>query len=708
MMSASTEQSAIRLPTLARFLSIACAALLLVVATGCGDEDGNNGGIGEGASGTISIQPSSVTFSKVDIGSSATQTVTIRNVSQDPLTVLRLELVARDGLRTDNFRLIDTPTSNTRIEGNGSVEFQVEYSPSDTNPDGATIEIVSTDPTTSQQNPASVDVFTVDNLPELSARPNPVRFARIPAGERTTQPLVLRNVGSAPLTIFEEPSYSGSNAFSVSTEGRIYPLTLQPYDNSEAQEDPKAYELQVDVRYAPEGGTNQVGEIFVVSDDTSGTEGDDGRYTKAIPVDAAADAACILVDGLTRRFGQVPIGQETTEIVTVTNCGSKTLEISSITITENSTDEEYELELGDWDGNGDERIDSPVRIEPGEDDLFRIDYAPIQVGQDTGMVQIASNDPAQPTLDLELIGRGSDGECPEANLLASVRGVSAAPRQSVSTAPLEYVILDGSSSMDPDGRIPNDPDNWNFEVLSAPDGVNPRLGPTAEDPNDDDQSKREFRLLTAGTYEIGLTVTDNEGFQSCNQAVVTITAIPNEALHVELTWTNPEDPDETDDSGSDVDLHLVKMGPGEWFESPYDIFFRNPNGGSTGGGAIWNPESPSLDIDDTDGAGPENIQMDDPVNCEWYAVGVHYWREQYGAAFATVRIYVNERLVYEQINRKLEVDGAFWDVARVHWNQGTATVVDVDNLMQASPAGQEPEVTEAMADTELCTTRGLY
>jgi hypothetical protein len=691
-------------------LGLASMAILLLVAA-CGPNDGgnNNGGIGEEDSGTISVQPSSVSFSAVDIGSSTTETVTIRNVAPDPLTILSLELESRNGMAIDDFELVDAPSNNTRIPGNESVEFQVRYSPSDTTPDGATISIVSTDPTTTVQNPTQLDVFTVDNVPELTAQPNPVRFARIPAGERTQQTLTLRNVGSAPLTIFEEPSYSGSSAFSVSTEGRTYPLTLQPFDNSDAEGNLEDFELEVTVRYAPEGGSNQVGEILVVSDDSSGAEGsEDGRFNKLIPVDAAADAPCILVDGLTRRFGQVPIGATTTDVVTVTNCGSRSLEISAVTIIENSEDEEFELQLDDWDGNGDGRIDSPVTIDPGERSRFRIDYGPLQVGQDTGVVEIVSNDPAQPQLDLDLIGRGSDGECPEANLLASVRGVSAAPRQSISTAPLEYVVLDGSNSEDPDGRIPNDPDNWTYEVLSAPDGVSPRIGPTAEDPNDDDQSRREFRLLTAGTYEIGLTVTDNEGFQSCNQAVATITAIPNEALHVELTWTNPEDPDETDDSGSDVDLHLVKMGPGAWFEAPYDIFFQNPNGGSSGGGAIWNPESPSLDIDDTDGAGPENIQMDDPVSCEWYAVGAHYWREQYGAAYATVRIYVNERLVYEQINRRLEVDGVFWDVARVHWNEGTATVVDVDNILQASPDGQEPTVTDAMADTELCTTRGLY
>ncbi|MFB6373528.1 MAG: hypothetical protein ABEN55_10530, partial [Bradymonadaceae bacterium] len=219
-------------------------------------------------------------------------------------------------------------------------------------------------------------------------------------------------------------------------------------------------------------------------------------------------------------------------------------------------------------------------------------------------------------------------------------------------------------------------------------------------------AKKEFRLVTAGTYEIGLTVKDNDGFSSCEEAVAQITAIPNEKIHVELTWTNPEDPDENDDNGSDVDVHMVKMGPGKWFQSPYDIYFRNPNNGGDGGSGIWNPENPSLDIDDTEGRGPENIQMDDPANCQWYAVGVHYYEQKFGTAYATIRIYVNEKLVFEKLNQPLQNTGEFWDVARIHWSSGR--VYGVDELYTIAPSGQEPAVTNSMKSSDLCTEKSLY
>jgi hypothetical protein len=168
---------------------------------------------------------------------------------------------------------------------------------------------------------------------------------------------------------------------------------------------------------------------------------------------------------------------------------------------------------------------------------------------------------------------------------------------------------------------------------------------------------------------------------------------------VELTWTNPEDPDETDNVGSDVDIHVLKMGPGKWFEAPYDVYFRNPDG-------LWGQENPSLDIDDRDGLGPENVQMDDPANCEWYAIGVHYYRQFFGTAYVTVRVYINTNLVFEKVNTPMTRGGQFWDVARIHWDSGQ--VYEVDNVLEAAPNGSAPPVSAGMENSGLCTTQNLY
>ncbi|MDX1744777.1 MAG: hypothetical protein R3324_02470 [Halobacteriales archaeon] len=181
--------------------------------------------------------------------------------------------------------------------------------------------------------------------------------------------------------------------------------------------------------------------------------------------------------------------------------------------------------------------------------------------------------------------------------------------------------------------------------------------------------------------------------------------IPGDDLYIVLRWTNPEDPDETDEDGADVDLHLLKMGPGIWFESPYDIYFRNA-GNPTVSDPIWGEEDPYLSIDDRDGQGPEVIRMPTGGNCQWYAIGVHYYTQRYGTAEVSVRVYSGGELIYDRLGEPLTGGGQFLDLARVHWP--SATVLEVADLVDDPPVDVAPEVTQDMKDSGLCTDEMLY
>ena len=680
--------------------------MLFLIATGC---DCNGDDVTGGQSGQILVSPDPIAFAQVPVGSTDAVTVLVLNVDPEPLTIFDIELVARDGGNTNGLSLDGVPGTPFDIPADGQVEFTLSYSPKDGEAaPRAVLRFPSTDARFTRDEPKLVNVDALGNEPRLEVIPEQVRFARQPPGNREEQVVKIRNVGSAPLKLWQEPAYSGGEDFRLTVPANQYPMQLEIWDPDAAADSPQAYELEMLVEYAPIGNGGDSGEILVVSNDPSGDVDEstgEVRATHVIDVGANADAPCILVDGVTRNFGQVPIGSASAEVVNVSNCGTQPLEISDILLTENSADEEFEVDLGSWDASGDGRLDIEVILQPNQTEQFFLKYTPTEVGSDDGVVTIFSNDPIQSELELQLVGRGSEGICPIAQAGAFIRGVSSTPRPSISAAPLQYIVLDGSESFDEDGRIAE----YIWNVVEWPDGTAPpQLDCVQEDPNCMDDAKREFRLLTAGEYIVELTVRDNEGFDNCDEpARVVIRAVPNEKVLVELTWTNPEDPDETDTTGSDVDLHLVKMGPGAWFETPYDIYFRNPNnsaGNETNG--IWAPESPSLDIDDRDGAGPENIQMDDPANCEWYAVGVHYYRQLFGTAYVTIRIYINAQLVYEAINKPLSRGGQFWDVARIHWDTGQ--VYDYDNLFDAAPASLSPDVTPAMANSGLCSNQDLY
>lgn len=116
-------------------------------------------------------------------------------------------------------------------------------------------------------------------------------------------------------------------------------------------------------------------------------------------------------------------------------------------------------------------------------------------------------------------------------------------------------------------------------------------------------------------------------------------------------------PDEGSEVGSDLDLHFVHHtyavggghdGDGDgiddpWFHQPFDTFWftPKPNWGTLDPTAN---DDPSRDRDDTDGAGPENLNLVVPQNGVTYGIGVHYWSDHgFGDAYATVRICARRR-----------------------------------------------------------------
>ncbi len=674
-------------------------ALVAFGLTGCSDD-----GIGGTEAGSLQYSPNVVAFSAVPAGESERQTLTLRNVADNQtLIIYGVELAEQEGGRIDELELVEVPSFPVELAPDETTQVVVEYSPeADVPANRGELLIENSDPSY-QSQPATVPVNTLGNRPEFYPEPPVVRFQRMQPGSSSEQTLRVINAGSGPLTIFEEPSYAGGDDFFIEPTGRNYPLNLLPYSSQGVEQSPDDYILDVEVSYRPLGEGNDTGRIQFLTNDITDPSSNQAQELHEVDVHADAESPCIEVDGRTRDFGQVPVGEVGRDTVTLTNCGSQTLELYQFILEEDDDDGVYGLELGAWDQTGDSQLDETVELGAGESGTFLINFTPVEEATKRGTVTILNNDPFQSELRLELLARGALGSCPEAVAKASIRGTPSQPASVITATPLDYVILDGTESHDADGEVVT----WKWEILESPPGTPVNLEPTQSDPLDEDQSVREVQVMTAGTYRFGLTVVDDSGFQSCQEAVVEIVVIPDQNIHIELTWTNPADPDETDSQGSDLDLHLVKMGPGQWFESPYSIFYLHPN---TTGDPIWNPEDPSLDIDVQDGMGPENITMSNPDHCQWYAVGVHYFAEMWGTAYATVRIYINGSMRYERPHFPLNHSGHFWDVARIHWDSDAsdATVVNVDGFYPMAPQGEEPAVTSDMINTGKCSAEGLY
>ncbi|MFT6395927.1 MAG: hypothetical protein ACJAYU_000669 [Bradymonadia bacterium] len=184
-----------------------------------------------------------------------------------------------------------------------------------------------------------------------------------------------------------------------------------------------------------------------------------------------------------------------------------------------------------------------------------------------------------------------------------------------------------------------------------------------------------FFVDLAGRYVLIAFATFNDGCTS--ESAVSLVSRPGADIHVQLVWNTPADPDETDvgpGAGTDLDLHY-RTQDGCWEDRIWDCHNRNvsPNWGDTGTAE----DDPSLEADDTDGAGPENINHDNPTN-GFYQVAVQYTEDHgFGTSYATVRIYLFGELAFEARDKEMQ-EGDWWIAAGVNSPSTELTPIDLE------------------------------
>jgi len=153
------------------------------------------------------------------------------------------------------------------------------------------------------------------------------------------------------------------------------------------------------------------------------------------------------------------------------------------------------------------------------------------------------------------------------------------------------------------------------------------VGSAAGPPSPRNRAETNFTPDIAGEYLLRVTVTDDDGeTASCE---TTVLAFSDEGLRVEMFWNTG--------GSSDMDIHLAREEASRWFSSD-DCYYANCNA-SDGDVLEWYApgiaDNPSLDLDDTNGFGPENINIDEPEPGV-YTIGVHAFS---GRSGVTVRVY---------------------------------------------------------------------
>ncbi|MGM0556595.1 MAG: choice-of-anchor D domain-containing protein [Myxococcota bacterium] len=490
-------------------------------------------------------------------------------------------------------------------------------------------------------NPKEYGEWEYDGQPDIDG-PERVMMGDMLPGETRTRQIEVLNVGRAPLKVGEW-NIEGPFDFSFPLYDGTPPERLMPGEG-----------ITTTISHTASDELRVEGKLLVASNDP-----DEPIFE--IDLFANADFPCLELEPAEVDFGQRDLGTTHTQGVFATNCSARSEVLFEIEDVEG--DPEFGVTQTTPGGSPE------FSLEPGETVEIPVTFRPESPGEYAAEIFIDSNDEFEPERTVELFGRGRPYDCPSAVIEASNANrngrVVADPSGQLNVVPLDTINLDASGSVDPEN---SGIDRYEWSIVDRPSD-------STNDFENVDGSSATIWMQTAGTYVVELQVWNGLGVQSCEPARLQLDVIPDEDIHLQLVWNTPSDNDQTDNNGTDVDLHFLHPNAGgNWNYAPWDCFWRNmePDWGVEGDPT----DDPSLDIDDVNGAGPENINLDNPEVGLTYDVGVYYYADHnFGRSLVTTRIYLGGQLVMELSGKEMR-NQEFWHVAKIDWPSGAIERID--------------------------------
>jgi hypothetical protein len=514
----------------------------------------------------------------------------------------------------------------------------------------------------------NIAIGTVAGFPRIQVNPTWVDFAQVSAGQQEVRKVNIFNTGDADLALTGFTA-TGSEYYTVSVHGTDYAVgeaTAAGVTFEESLVIPAGEKTYFDVRFVPISADPASAILVLFSNDPVADGGSE------VTLSGNETVPCLAVNPEKLSFGGKAIGETSTVPLELLSCGDAPVHITGLHFAEGSSPD---FSVATDQLGQDVTAETPLVIPIGGSFQLPIAFQPNEInpisGEGSVLLDLATLIIENNTFDaekkVEMDGAGAGYSCPTPIIKID---------EGDEVIPQTVLHLTGDESYSAQGAIVK----WQWNV-EGPLGSVDVFVPSYNFPNP------TLTVNIAGIYKIQLTVFDELGTPSCYPAVYEVVVVPDEALHVELLWHTPEDLDETDtgpEAGADLDLHFLHPyaagpdldgdgAPDGWFDIPWDCFWFNahPNWGSF---APNINDDPGLDRDDTDGGGPENINLNVPENAT-YRVGVHYWNEHgFGPSYATMRIYVYGQLVFEVADVKL-VGCDMWDVATIEWPSGQVKMV---------------------------------
>ncbi len=198
---------------------------------------------------------------------------------------------------------------------------------------------------------------------EITPKDLSLEFGDTDLGPTLFREIYIKNSGDSSLQVYGI-SVDGGDHTVFSVEGAGFELAV-------------AQQRVVTVEYSPTLGGDHLSSLLIESSDVD-------EASVKVDLSGRALAPRLCPDPLTLDFGNVSTGESSTMEFSVTNCGLQTLSLDSLGLASSSSDD-FSLV---------QPPSTPMNLAPEESVNVRIEYHPVDIGSDSGGVELYSNDPA--------------------------------------------------------------------------------------------------------------------------------------------------------------------------------------------------------------------------------------------------------------------------------------------------------------------------
>ncbi|UCE20327.1 MAG: choice-of-anchor D domain-containing protein [Gemmatimonadota bacterium] len=325
---------------------------------GCGDPD-------------IDVDPASVSYGSVNVGSSSDRTITISNVG---CQVLNISATTLTGTHATQFDVVSGGGGSTIVSG-GARNLIVRFTPTSGGAKTATLQILSDDP-----DEGTVLVpLTGSGCAEANISLNPLvkNYGTVSVGSSSPGTFVVSNTGCQDLQV-TATTILGTNhtQFQIESGGGFFTVGSGLSHN-------------IVVRFVPTSGGFKEATLRILSNDP-----DQGAVEASLS-GTGCSYSDISVNPTSWNFNRIDVGNFNEKVFEVANVGCQNLVVSSTSIV-GSDPSQFLIAAG---GGG-------FTLGEGQTHEILIQFVPTSGGSKSAVFQIQSNDPDESIRNISLSGEG--------------------------------------------------------------------------------------------------------------------------------------------------------------------------------------------------------------------------------------------------------------------------------------------------------------